>query len=274
MGILHDSSLSYKTFITDSSKDWVVFLHGLGGNWNIFHKQIDYFKDHFNLLFIDLPGHGKSPFIRRGKNILIETKQQVLTLMDDLSIASAHFLGVSLGTIVMQSIAIEQPQRIMSMTLAGAAGKWLKWGELLGKATISFPLGYLLPYMISFKAFAHLILPKKNHSKSRNIFIREGQKLGRSAYLNWAGIIRDSYKVYEQLRSKTNYIPKLYISGSEDHMFIRGITNHVNKESLAQLHIIKKCGHVCNMEKAAEFNLIAFTFISQISLKSAYHDVS
>ncbi len=34
--------------------DWVVFLHGLGGNSNIFYKQIDEYKKHFNLMFVDL----------------------------------------------------------------------------------------------------------------------------------------------------------------------------------------------------------------------------
>ncbi|KGP91445.1 beta-ketoadipate enol-lactone hydrolase [Pontibacillus chungwhensis BH030062] len=274
MEILHDSSLSYKTFVTDSSKDWVVFLHGLGGDWNIFHKQIDYFKDHFNLLFIDLPGHGKSPLIKRRKNLLSYTAKKVLTLMDNLSISSAHFLGVSLGTIIMQSIAMTHPHRIKSMTLAGAAGKWLKWGELLGRVTISFPFSHLLPYMVPFKVFAHIVLPKPNHSKSRNIFIREAKKLGRYAYLSWANVIRNSYKTYERLKDKTNNIPKLYVSGDEDHMFIQGITNHVKRESLAKLHIIKKCGHVCNLEKAAEFNQVAFHFISGISAESAYAEIS
>ncbi|MCD5324262.1 MULTISPECIES: alpha/beta fold hydrolase [Pontibacillus] len=266
MKSIHHSSLHYKMYFSDPSKEWVVFLHGLGGNWNIFHKQIDYFKENFNLLFIDLPGHGKSPFIRQKQNLLTHTGQQVIDLLNKLSISSAHFLGVSLGTIVMQSIAMEHPHRMKSMTLAGAAGKWLKWGELLGKLTISFPMSHILPYMVPFKAFAYIVLPKPNHSKSRNIFIREATKLGRYAYLGWANIIRDSYKIYEQLDKKTNHIPKLYITGSEDHMFIKGIKNHVQTEARSKMHIIQKCGHVCNLEKAAEFNRIAFEFISHHSL--------
>ena len=52
--------LHYKTHILSPSHEWVVFLHGLGGNSNIWYKQVKDFKKEFNLLFIDLKGHGGS----------------------------------------------------------------------------------------------------------------------------------------------------------------------------------------------------------------------
>ena len=52
--------LHYETHILSPQHDWVVFLHGLGGNSNIWYKQVKEFKKHFNLLFIDLRDHGGS----------------------------------------------------------------------------------------------------------------------------------------------------------------------------------------------------------------------
>ncbi|MFC0523641.1 alpha/beta fold hydrolase [Pontibacillus salicampi] len=257
-------TLHYKTYEHPFSDEWLVFLHGFGGNYNIFNKQMDYFKEKYNLVFIDLPGHGKSPFPPGIDNLLSSTSQQVIHVLDRLNISSAHFLGVSLGTVIMQTIAMEHTDRIKSMTLAGAAGKWLKWGELIGKITISYPLSHILPYMFPFKTFAHILMPKRNHSTSRNFFIREAHKLGKQAYLAWAYVLRDSHKVYEQLTHQSNTIPKLYVSGSEDHMFLKGITKHVKKEALAHLHVIQQCGHVCNIEKASEFNRLVMEFIDSI----------
>lgn len=269
-----ESTLDYRTFLNDQTGEWVVFLHGFGGNYNIFYKQMDYFKRHFNLLFIDLPGHGQSPFHEGIQCLLMETSQHVLDILDILSIKSAHFLGVSLGTIVMQSFAMEHPTRIKSMTLAGAAGKWLKWGEILGKVTVSPLFRRMLPYMLPFQTFAYILMPKRRHSLSRNIFIREARKLGQHVYLGWAFVIRDSHKVYDRLKERTNTIPKLYVSGSEDHMFLRGITNHVKKEAFARLHIIPKCGHVCNIENASEFNQVALDFINKAIQSKAYVNIS
>ena len=52
--------LYYKEYFLNEKADWVVFVHGAGGSSAIWFKQLKDFKAHFNLLLIDLRGHGKS----------------------------------------------------------------------------------------------------------------------------------------------------------------------------------------------------------------------
>ena len=52
--------LDYK-YYQGGGLDHIVLLHGIGGNSQIFYKQIDEYKKKFNVLAIHLPGHGKSP---------------------------------------------------------------------------------------------------------------------------------------------------------------------------------------------------------------------
>ena len=52
--------LYYKMFHHAASKEWVVFIHGAGGSSAVWFKQLKDFQKHFNLLLIDLRGHGKS----------------------------------------------------------------------------------------------------------------------------------------------------------------------------------------------------------------------
>ena len=42
------------------SKAWVTFVHGAGGSSSIWFKQLREFSKHFNVLLLDLRGHGKS----------------------------------------------------------------------------------------------------------------------------------------------------------------------------------------------------------------------
>ncbi|WP_096435290.1 alpha/beta fold hydrolase [Alteribacter populi] len=256
--------LNFHSFETNHTDEWIIFFHGLGGNHSIFYKQIEKFKEHYNLLCIDFPGHGQSPSFEE-QDYLSLTGRKVVELMDHLNIQSAHFVGVSLGTIVMQEVSLNHSHRIKSMVLAGAASRWLKWGELLGKLTLSKPIRKLLPYMVPYSIFAFLLLPKRNHRNSRAIFIREAFKLGKDDYHKWAFVARDAYKTYEKLKPSLNTIPKLYVSGSEDHMFLRGIKRFVKKEAYSKLNIIKNCGHVCNIEKPDDFNEIALAFLQTIS---------
>ena len=96
----------------------------------------------------------------------------------------------------MQYISINYPDRAKSMIFAGAVGRWLKWGELIGKLTLSFILRNLLPYMIPYVTFAYIIMPKKSQKRSRDIFLKEAHKLGKDSYLRWAFVVRDAYKIY------------------------------------------------------------------------------
>jgi pimeloyl-ACP methyl ester carboxylesterase len=52
--------LSYTIYKQHDDLDWVTFIHGAGGSSSIWYKQLRDFKRHFNVLLIDLRGHGKS----------------------------------------------------------------------------------------------------------------------------------------------------------------------------------------------------------------------
>ena len=52
--------LYYKEYLLSPEAEWVVFIHGAGGSSAVWFKQLKDFRKHFNLLLIDLRGHGKS----------------------------------------------------------------------------------------------------------------------------------------------------------------------------------------------------------------------
>ena len=52
--------LNYTVYRSKKDKPWVTFIHGAGGSSTIWFKQIKSFSKFFNLLLIDLRGHGKS----------------------------------------------------------------------------------------------------------------------------------------------------------------------------------------------------------------------
>ena len=44
----------------NNSEQWVTFIHGAGGNSSIWFNQVRFFSAYFNILLVDLRGHGKS----------------------------------------------------------------------------------------------------------------------------------------------------------------------------------------------------------------------
>lgn len=260
--------LNYTTFFSKEGAEWVVFLHGIGGGSGIWIKQIRDFKKQFNLLLIDLPGHGDSLY---GLDDMVEPSfskisEEVLKVLDQENIRKAHFVGISLGTIIVQSLHDTAPERVSSMILGGAVEKF----NLTAKAIINIAntVKHLLPYMWLYKLCAFILMPKKHHKEARLSFVKEAYKLGRKEFLHWYKLHRQVESTVKQAKSKALNVPKLYIMGSEDYMFLPAIKQSVCRTKQEMLHIIERCGHVCNIERHKEFNEKALMFLTSMKKES------
>ena len=239
--------------------DWVIFLHGLGGNSNIYYKQVDEYKKYFNLMFIDLFGHGCT--LEQLNEYTFETlAKSAVNVMDEENIESAHIIGVSLGTIVMDAFSILAPNRIKTMILSGAVqGYDFKARFLLRTGAL---LQWVIPYMWLYKLFAFIMMPRKNHAASRKIFVREAKKLGGREFRKWYRLMESLEPFYASLPDPAeDSIPRLYISGDEDHLFLPFVIASYSHDPLASIHIIEKCGHVCNIESPEEFNRVSMAYL-------------
>src|SRR5690606_10845095 len=108
--------LYFKEYVHPESKEWVIFIHGAGGSSAVWYKQLKDFRKEYNLLLIDLRGHGKSvdlsQVIWSDSYSFERVTYDVIEVLDHLAIPPAHFMGVSLGTIIARQLAELEPQRV------------------------------------------------------------------------------------------------------------------------------------------------------------------
>lgn len=257
--------INYTKYCHTESSEWVTFIHGAGGSSTIWYKQIKAFSKKYNVLMIDLRGHGNSANI--GLNDLIKRytfpliAKDVLEVLDYEKIEKTHFAGVSLGAIIIRQIAEDHPDRVASMILSGAILKLNVRSQILMKLGVLFKS--LIPYLLLYDFFAFIIIP--NHKKSRNLFMREAKKLYRKEFLRWFKLTSDINPLLKLFRNKELPIPTLYIMGEEDYMFLPTIKDIIKKHiNYSKLIIVPSCGHVVNVEKAEVFNDESFRFIDSI----------
>src|SRR5699024_12858691 len=113
--------LYYKTIIKSEEAEWVTLLHGAGGSSSIWFKQMRYYKKDFNVLLVDLRGHGKSANNEWKKNDSFEhLAKEVIDVLDHLKIKKTHIIGMSFGTNVGQTIATSYPEIITHKVLGAA----------------------------------------------------------------------------------------------------------------------------------------------------------
>ncbi len=249
--------IAHTIYRNENSIEWVTFVHGAGGSSSIWFKQIREFQKHFNVLLLDLRGHGESkPNLKNGfkqKYTFQSIAQDVYEVIDYLKIESSHFVGISLGTIVIRQLAEMYPTKVKSMIMGGAILKMNFRSQILMRLGNIFK--YVLPYLVLYRFFAFVIMPKKNHKQSRLLFINEAKKLYQKEFIKWFKLTAEINPVLKWFRQVEVNIPTLYVMGEEDYMFLPSVKQVVeNHVKTAQLYIIQNCGHVVNVEQPAIFN--------------------
>jgi len=269
--MLHYTKINHK----DQSAHTVVFIHGIGGGSNIWSRQIRAFRKHFHLLFIDLPGHGDSTY---GLEDMPEHSfdaivEEVVKVLEKEQIKQAHFVGISLGTIVIQHLNDKYPDKVKSMVLGGAVEKFNVSARLIiGAAEL---LKRFVPYMWLYKLCALILMPRAHHSESRIAFVKEAYKLGKREFLHWMKLHKSVEETVLEAKQSPVLTPKLYIMGSEDYMFLPTVQEGIKENNNESLTVIPRCGHVCNIERHQEFNDSAIRFLlTNSSLSTTFIDNS
>ena len=259
--------LNYYLYLHNTSKEWVTFVHGAGGSSSIWFKQIRDFKKQFNILILDLRGHGNSkPTLKdtfNPKYTFDSITNDILEVIDHLKIQESHFIGISLGTILIRNLAEKKPKLVKSMIMGGAIIKLNIRSQILMKLGVIFKS--VVPYMLLYKFFAFIIMPRKNHKKSRSLFVNEAKKLYQKEFIRWFKLTSEINPLLRFFRAKDIKIPTLYVMGAEDHLFLPSIKNIVAKHATSVLFIIKNCGHVVNVEQPEVFNTKTIGFIKSLA---------
>jgi len=258
----------HRKFTHPKSKTWVVFVHGAGGSNVVWFRQLKEFKKHFNVLLVDLRGHGKSKPENQEADTeysFDEVALDVIRIMDYYQIRKAHLVGISLGCVVIRAIDKLAPGRAESIILGGAIIQFNKTIKVL--ISMAKILNSVLPYMWLYKLNALILMPYRRHRESRNVFIQEAIKLGENEFRKWMKMTREIKSNLNEFLKREPSAPVLYLMGDGDHMFLPMVTDLVKNQVNAQLEIIKNSGHCCNLDQAGIFNEISIRFIEIHSAK-------
>lgn len=99
----------------------VVLLHPIATDRMIWGPQTTVLAHCFDVIRIDLPGHGQSAAPTGGET-LAGYAEAVAATLDSLRASSVAVVGLSLGGMVAQALALRDPQRISALVLAHTTG--------------------------------------------------------------------------------------------------------------------------------------------------------
>ncbi len=254
---LENSPIAY--YIDDSAnKEWLVFIHAAFVDHRMFEKQFNYFLGKYNLLAIDILGHGNSMHIHKGDNI-----EKMSDWLDQIfqkhKIHAAHFIGVSLGSVFIQDFANKYESKVLSLACFGGYDI-NNFDMKRQKANSKGQMKMMLKALFSIKWFAKANkLISAYTDNAQTAFYNMNIQFKKSSFMYMAGL----NKLVNKYPKKQRKYKLLVGCGEHDIPMEIEIVNEWAEYENCDKVIFNGAGHCVNMDVPLEFNVYLENFLQK-----------
>ncbi|WP_430612961.1 alpha/beta fold hydrolase [Flavobacterium sp. JP2137] len=237
----------------------LVFVHGWLGNTNWWNSQEDFFKDSYNIVKIDLGGHGKSERSRK-KWTATQYADDIKTVVNQIKSTDIILIGHSMSGAYVVQAALDLPQ-VKALILIDT----LK--DLDQVFTPEQAEQYMFHfYRNDFKSAVEEIMPSYLFVDETPVYIKE--QLQSEFLLNdyelAINALKPLYEMDLQKMSKQIDIPVRGILSDAQPVEINNNTKYFKDYHGV---IIKGTGHYPMLEKPQEFNSLLNTVLKELKLQ-------
>jgi len=205
-------------YVEQGSGPPVVLLHGFSGNLDASWVETGVLPNlatDYRVIAFDSRGHGKSDKPHDPQSYGLQMGQDVVRLLDHLHIARAHIVGHSMGAGITAKLLTTNPDRFLTATLSGAAGRqhWTPENAAAAEVeAVEFEQG--VPFRSVILRNAPTDQPKPTEEQ---IQAESQRRLARNDRLAMAAIVRSrGEQTVSAAEMAAVQVPTLGIIGSAD----------------------------------------------------------
>jgi 3-oxoadipate enol-lactonase len=234
---------------------WTVWSHSLACSVRMWDPQVAAFKDKFRMLVYDMRGHGASD-APEGAYSLDLLADDVVGLMKHVGIGSARFVGLSIGGMIGQTLALRNTGLFEKMVLADTTHAQppeaiKQWEERIRIAHAQGMQGLLASTMERWFTPGFRASP-------------EAQKIARlilaTPVAGYVGCGRAIMALNTTARLKDIRLPVLAITGVEDGAAAG--TKHIGETIPGAKFVpLQNASHIANVEQPEAFNRALAAFL-------------
>jgi pimeloyl-[acyl-carrier protein] methyl ester esterase len=226
----------------------LLFIHGWSFNAGIWKGQIEHLRDQFQIIAVDLRGHGKSE-AGKARLSLPQFASDLAHLVERLELREVNLVGWSMGGSIALRLSLSCPEQLQSLTLVSATPSLIQregFPHALPLAVVKkLKAEVKRDHRKALKAFRDLILSPEEESLDTIDTIKNSLRHG----LNGSRETAENSLVSlmeEDLRDSLGSIslPTLIIHGDRDQICLPGAAVYLNeKVQGSKLLMLKECGH-------------------------------
>lgn len=221
----------------------VVLLHEYFGTGESWAGQRTWLGRQFRVITPALRGHGRSPTERADRLTVTGLAGDILSLLDEAGVETAHFVGCSLGALVALSLGVHRPERVESLAVASIP-------DIRSENARKYAQHYIENVFPGLERSL-----ERQHGDGERGYSRE--LLLRNFALDLEESPEDHVSAFvqiENIRQRT-----LVIAGDSDPVFTpRTATDTFSRLSDGALAILPGTGHIPHQEQPGLFNQLLF----------------
>ena len=251
----------YQKCSTDSKT--LVFIHAGGLDQQMWQPQVSSFKHDYQIITYDLRGHGASSFTENTSYDI----DDLMAILEREQVDSMYLIGCSLGAIFALDFTINYPEQVHKLVLVspgliGLQEKDSLFLRQMGEYVEAMQQGDTTAMITQLKMLNAIgrkertlpaMIDRYVHQQLKKFVISPG--LTRPPVLKTLDPINHLPAIHKQT---------LLLVGEWDHEYIHKNAQYLHQQlPIGSLEIIKKAGHLPNMEQAEAFNKQLRQFITK-----------
>jgi 3-oxoadipate enol-lactonase/4-carboxymuconolactone decarboxylase len=243
----------------------LVFSNSVGATLEMWDAQLRAFADRFRVLRYDTRGHGRSQVLNRPAAI-DDLADDLAGLLDGLGIDKVHLVGLSLGGMTGQALALRRPEKLESLVLMATSAHLPPadmWNQRV--ATVRAQGMEVIADTVMTRWFTPAFIERAPHAvaQTRMHFVGHDP----NGYAICCEAIRDM-----DLRAVIGAIrtPTLIIAGADDPATPVAMMEDIRgRIPEAELIIVPKAAHLLNIERPEVVNSHLEAFLGRFAPKRA-----
>ena len=192
-----------------SKGETILFVHGMGGAYDIWWQQIESLKDKYNIISITLP----------PVNTLKAATEGLVAVLDYEKIAKTHVVGTSIGGYIAQYLMYHYPSRISKVVLGNTFPPndiYINENKNLRKILPLIP-EWVIMYLFRKNA-SEKIIPASENSKLVESYLHEQYYgyMSKKQFIGRFDIVLEYFELKQNPDTEMKIIPKLIIESDND----------------------------------------------------------
>jgi 3-oxoadipate enol-lactonase len=251
--------LAYRIDGAVPAAPWVVMSHSLASDHTMWDPQMPALRD-FRVLRFDTRGHGASD-APAGEYTMDQLAADAQGLLDVLGIERFHFVGLSMGGMIGQQLALRVPLRMTSLTLADTTSRYPAEARPVWEQRIALvrSQGMGAPVPTTLERWFTAEFRERNVEAVAGI----AAKIRATPVAGYIGCAHAISHIDLTARLPAVDCPTLVIVGADDQGTPRAMAEDIVRAiEGSRLEVIPEAAHLSNIEQPARFNALLDAFLT------------